>query len=176
MLDKVDRQLVALLQRDARTSVRGLAREVGMSAGAVGERLERMESRGVIRGYRVEVDPRALGFGLEVLIGLQVTQRRPLQETVTELLSVPEVVEVQIVTGRWDLFVVLRLRDQEHLRDTLLSDIWQIPDFQHSESMIVLDRYAHPDGAAPWTDPDDLDTDTRATASEPVEAPAPVER
>jgi len=176
VLDKVDRQLLALLQGDARTSVRGLAREVGMSAGAVGERLERLETRGVIRGYRVEVDPRALGFGLEVLIGLQVTQRRPLQQTVAELLSVPEVVEVQIVTGRWDLFVVLRLRDQEHLRDTLLSDIWQIPDFQHSESMIVLDRYVHPDGSAPWTRSDDPGAGPRAPVSEPVEAPATIER
>lgn len=140
VLDDIDRRLLSMLQTDARISVRRLARAIGMSAGAVGERLGRLEARGVIRGYGVDLDPQALGLGLQVLVGLQVSQRRSISATVNELLAVDEVVEVKIVTGRWDLFVVLLLRDQIHLRDVLLSSIWVIPDFQHSESMIVLDQ------------------------------------
>jgi DNA-binding Lrp family transcriptional regulator len=140
-LDPVDRQLLDLLHADARTSIRSLARQVGMSAGAIGERLERLEARGVIRGYRVDVDPAALGLGMQVLVGIQVAQHRPLAETIAELLAVPEVSEVDMVAGRWDLSVRLQVRDQTHLRDVLLNKIWSMPDFRHSESMVVLEGH-----------------------------------
>ncbi len=138
-LDDVDRRLLRLLHADARSSIRALGREIGMSAGAVSERLERLEARGVIRGYRVEVDPAAFGYGMQVIIGIELAQRRPMSETISDLLRVPEVTQVDMVSGRWDLSVRLVLRDQEHLRDVLLDSIWSIPDFRRSESMIVLE-------------------------------------
>ena len=61
-LDPVNRRLLSLLGEDARTSVAELARQVSMSAPAVRERLGRLEQAGVIRGYRVDVDPAALGL------------------------------------------------------------------------------------------------------------------
>lgn len=61
-LDAVDRRLLALLTDDARTSVAELARQVTMSAPAVRERLGRLEQAGVIRGYRVDIDPAAIGL------------------------------------------------------------------------------------------------------------------
>jgi DNA-binding Lrp family transcriptional regulator len=149
-LDDVDRRLLDLLHADARMSIRSLAREVGMSAGAISERLERLESRGVIRGYRVDVDPAALGLGMHVLVGLQVTQHRPLSETIAELLAVPEVTDVDMVAGRWDLSVRLQVRDQNHLRDVLLTKIWSIPDFRHSESMVVLEGHRSSRGPADY--------------------------
>lgn len=147
-LDAVDRRLLHLLHADARTSIRALAREIGMSAGAIGERLERLESRGVICGYRVDIDPATLGYGMQVLVGIQVAQRRPLEETITDLLAVPEVTHVDMVAGRWDLTVRLQLRDQGHLREVLLERIWSMPDFRHSESMIVLEGHKSRGGPA----------------------------
>ncbi|MDT7580737.1 MAG: Lrp/AsnC family transcriptional regulator, leucine-responsive regulatory protein [Pseudonocardiales bacterium] len=61
-LDTVDRRLLTLLTDDARTSVAELARQVAMSAPAVRERLGRLEQAGVIRGYRVDIDPAAIGL------------------------------------------------------------------------------------------------------------------
>jgi hypothetical protein len=43
------------------------------------------------------------------------------------------------VTGRWDLVLTLLVRDQNHLREVLLADVWSVADFQHSETMIILD-------------------------------------
>jgi DNA-binding Lrp family transcriptional regulator len=148
VLDSVDRQLLDLLHADARLSIRSLARQVGMSAGAISERLERLEARGVIRGYRVDVDPAALGLGMRVLVGIQVAQHRPLAETIAELLDIPEVTEVDMVAGRWDLSVRLQVRDQAHLRDVLVAKIWSIPDFRHSESMVVLEGHRSARGPA----------------------------
>ena len=69
LLDPVNRRLLALLGDDARTSVAELARQVSMSAPAVRERLGRLEQAGVIRGYRVDVDPAAIGLPVAAWCG-----------------------------------------------------------------------------------------------------------
>src|SRR5215472_18099790 len=85
-IDGVDIQLLRLLHQDARMSARALARAIGMSPNAVSERLERLQTAGVIRGFHIDIDPAALGLPLEVLIGMQISQGRPLSETVGALL------------------------------------------------------------------------------------------
>ena len=62
LLDAVNRRLLSILTEDARTSTSELARRVGMSAPAVRDRLGRLEEAGVIRGYRVDIDPAAIGL------------------------------------------------------------------------------------------------------------------
>jgi DNA-binding Lrp family transcriptional regulator len=138
-VDEIDRQLLELLRADARRSARSLAREVGMSPGAISERIARLEGSGAIIGYHAEIDPAALGFGMQVLVGLQTEQGPPLKDTLDILIAVPEVVAVHVVSGRWDLVVVLQVRDQSHLRVVLLEGLWGIPGFRHSESMLILE-------------------------------------
>lgn len=62
LLDTVNRRLLSELQADPRMTMSALARRVGMSSPAVTERVQRMERAGVIRGYRIDVDPAALGL------------------------------------------------------------------------------------------------------------------
>jgi Lrp/AsnC family leucine-responsive transcriptional regulator len=62
LLDEVDRRLLAALQDDPRLTMSALGRHVGMSSPAVTERVQRLERAGVIRGYRLDVDPAALGL------------------------------------------------------------------------------------------------------------------
>lgn len=138
-IDDVDRRLLELLGADPRASVRSLARAIGMSAGAVGERLERLQEREVIRGFTLDVDPAALGFGLEVLVAIELRQGNPVESTIDLLAGITEVQAIQLVTGRWDLVLTLLVRDQQHLREVLLGDVWSVADFQHSETMIILE-------------------------------------
>ena len=71
LLDDVNRRLLAELQEDGRLSLAELGRRVGLSPPAVGERLQRLEQDGVIRGYRAEVDPRALGLSLSAIVRIR---------------------------------------------------------------------------------------------------------
>jgi Lrp/AsnC family transcriptional regulator for asnA, asnC and gidA len=139
-IDDVDRSVLSLLAADARLSHREIARRIGMSPGAVSQRVERLEQWGVIGGYRAVIDPKPLGYTTEVLIGLQVNQGLTALETMGELYSIPEVRSVSLVTGQWDFVVELRVRDQEHLREVLLGGVWRLPIFRHSETMVVLER------------------------------------
>ena len=74
-LDPTNLQLIAALQVDARVSLAELGRRVGLTAPAVGERLARLEEAGVIRGYHADVDPRALGYELSVILRIRPATR-----------------------------------------------------------------------------------------------------
>ena len=86
------------LQADARLSQAELGRRVGLSAPAVADRLSRLEREGVIAGYRVEVDPRALGYTLAAVLRMRPAPRQiPAVAEVAR--ATPEVVECHRVTG-----------------------------------------------------------------------------
>ena len=117
-LDPTNRQLIAALQENARLSLAELGRRVGLTAPAVGERLGRLEQAGVIRGYHADVDPRALGYELSVILRIRPA---PLMiPKVAELAQrTPEVTECHRVTGE-DCFVMrLHVRDVLHLEELI---------------------------------------------------------
>jgi Lrp/AsnC family leucine-responsive transcriptional regulator len=117
-LDSTNLQLIDALQQDARLSLAELGRRVGLTAPAVGERLARLEESGVIRGYRADVDPRALGYELSVVLRIRPAPRQI--AAVAELArATPEVTECVRVTGE-DCFVMrLHVRDVEHLEELI---------------------------------------------------------
>jgi DNA-binding Lrp family transcriptional regulator len=115
-----------------------------MSPGAISDRIARLEREGVIRGYHADVNPSALGFGMEVIVGLQTEQGPPLDEALGFLQSVPEIRRVYVVSGKWDLVLHIRVRNQEHLREMILGRVWHVPAFRHSETLLVLQSWAGP--------------------------------
>src|SRR5438477_7569392 len=76
ILDEVNLRLLGELQADARLSVAELGRRVGLSAPAVAERLQRLQDDGVITGFRTDVDPRALGYALSVVLRVRPAPRQ----------------------------------------------------------------------------------------------------
>lgn len=104
LLDARNIQLLKLLSRNPRISVSELARRIGMSAPAIRERLQRLEESGVIKGYRVEIDSRALGYPIAAFIRI-----RPTPGALTKIAAlaqrVPQVTECYRITGE-DCFIV----------------------------------------------------------------------
>ena len=117
-LDSVNRQLIAALQLDARLSLAELGRRVGLTAPAVAERLARLEEAGVIRGYHADVDPRALGLELSVVLRIRPATRM-IAKVAALAHDTPEVTECHRVTGE-DCFVMrLHVRDVLHLEELI---------------------------------------------------------
>ncbi|WP_028201747.1 Lrp/AsnC family transcriptional regulator [Paraburkholderia nodosa] len=97
-LDDIDRMLLAALAEDARASVAELAKHVGLSGPSTSERLRRLEAQGVIGGYTVQIDPRALGYTLQAIVRVKpLPGQLHLVEEV--LRRIPEFVECDKVTG-----------------------------------------------------------------------------
>lgn len=136
--DELDLRLLTLLQQDPRASLRALARSAGVAPGTVAERLDRLRAQGVIRGVILDIDPAALGYSLEILLGIAVSPGTPLTEPVNTLLALPWVREVHAVTGRWDLVAILCVRDQDHLLEVIQNQIWSVPGLVKTESLVVL--------------------------------------
>jgi Lrp/AsnC family leucine-responsive transcriptional regulator len=106
--DETNRRLLGELQGDARLSLAELGRRVGLSSPAVAERMRRLQDDGVITGYHAEIDPRALGYDLGVVIRIRPAPRQLARDT-------PEVTECHRVTGDDCYVMFARVRDVEHL-------------------------------------------------------------
>lgn len=117
-LDDVNRRLLGELALDARVTVAELSRRVGLSSPAVAERLARLRESGVIKGYRTELDPRALGYTLSVVLRIRPAPRQIAK--VAELArDTPEVTECHRITGEDCYFMKLHVRDVEHLEEVI---------------------------------------------------------
>ncbi len=118
LLDETNLRLLEELQRDARTSLAELGRRVGLSSPAVAERLKRLESEGVISGYRAEVSPRSLGYSLGVVIRIRPAPRQ-LADVARLAQDTPEVVECHRITGDDCYTMTAYVRDVEHLETVI---------------------------------------------------------
>jgi Lrp/AsnC family leucine-responsive transcriptional regulator len=117
-LDDTNRRLLEELQADARLSRAELGRRVGLSSPAVAERLQRLESEGVITGYRTDVDPRALGYALGVVIRVRPASRQ-LQRVAEIARASSEVVECHRITGEDCFFMKAHVRSVGHLEELI---------------------------------------------------------
>ena len=118
LIDPTNLRLIDELQSDARLSLAELGRRVGLSAPAVAERLARLEQDGTIRGYRAEVDPRALGYSLSVVIRVRPAPRE-LKKVAELAVRTPEVVECHRITGEDCYFMKAHVRDVTHMEEVI---------------------------------------------------------
>jgi Lrp/AsnC family transcriptional regulator for asnA, asnC and gidA len=137
-LDSVDLKLLLLLSGDARISQRSLARELGMSPPAVADRLARLHRQGVITGYGVRLNWSALGYPTIVYLTVTAVQGYEQGTIMARLAALPEVEEVMLVTGDFDMLVRVRVRDHTHLRDLLINSVWQIEGIQRTETSLTI--------------------------------------
>lgn len=118
MIDEIDQALISALMEDSRRSLKALAQVSGLSSPSVAERLKRLEERGVLKGYTIDVDPKFFGYQLQAIVRIRPLPGK-LQEVERQILAIPQFTECDKVTGD-DCFIArLHVRDMEQL-DTLL--------------------------------------------------------
>lgn len=124
MLDDADRAIIDLLLHDSRISLRAIGAQVGLTAPAVRDRILRLEDVGIIEGFSIRLNARALGFSLEAILRVEPLPGK-LRAVEKALQDMPEVVDCSVVTGE-DCFVArLMLRDVSEL-DRLLGPLHDI--------------------------------------------------
>ncbi|GAB3818348.1 Lrp/AsnC family transcriptional regulator [Micromonospora zhanjiangensis] len=98
-MDAIDLSLVDLLRGNARLSYAELARQVGLSAPAVHERVGKLESGGVIRGYRADVEPESIGLGVTALIGIVQDSGGDTEDVLEAFRAMPEIESCYFMAG-----------------------------------------------------------------------------
>ena len=140
-LDATDRRLVVALSRDGRRAAADLAKELGLSRQAVTDRIRDLERRGVIRGYRADVDPAALGLGVRAQLRLTLAgtaHGKPEAELIKRLGSHPMVRSVLRVSGE-DCFVAEVVCRRIQDVNTILGELQSTRAVQSSRTAFVLE-------------------------------------
>ena len=122
-IDATDKQLLRLLQTQARMSITELAEQVNLSATPCARRIKRLEEVGIITGYHTQTDAQKLGYPLAVFIAISMDRHTADRFELFEekIQSFEEVVSCSIVTGRTeDYLIKVRVRDMAHYEEFLL--------------------------------------------------------
>lgn len=141
MIDYTDRQILSILQDNARTSNAEVARRVGMAPSAVYERIRKLEERGVIAGYHARLTGDELDLGLQVFLTVKGPQGAPTAETAGILAGVTEVLEVHQLAGDDALLLKVRVRGLEALAELVRDRIASVPGVRDVRTSMVLQTF-----------------------------------
>jgi Lrp/AsnC family leucine-responsive transcriptional regulator len=139
MINDLDRQILTILQKNARTSNAEVARQVGLAPSAVFERIRKLEERGVLRSYGARIDPRAVGLPLVAFTFVRSNDRPGGIQTAEKLAEIPEVLEVHHVAGEDCFLVKVRAADTESLGRLLRERLGKIGTITSTRTTIVLE-------------------------------------
>ncbi len=136
-MDAVDRKLIDALRADGRASYADLARTVGLSASSVHERVAKLESSGVIVGYRAIVDPNSVGLGVTALVGIEPGENGRDEVIAAALDEMPEVESCYGVVGDQAFVVKVRVADINDLQ-AILGQLRAIDGVARTRTTVVL--------------------------------------
>jgi DNA-binding Lrp family transcriptional regulator len=139
-LDRTDKAILRLLQRDASISNVALAAKVNLSAPACLRRVDRLRKLGLITGIVALLNPRALDAGMLVLIGVVLDRSTPesFADFEKAAAKVSGCMECHVVTGEFDYFMLVRTRDSDSFNRLHAQQLLYLPGVRQIRSFIVL--------------------------------------
>ncbi|MBC7393010.1 Lrp/AsnC family leucine-responsive transcriptional regulator [Variovorax sp. GrIS 2.14] len=138
--DKIDFAILRELQQDSRKTLQEIGAEVGLSPTSCWTRIKKLEAQGVIKRYTVDIDASKIGYHDSVIV--QLTLESHTDETLYEfgkvLATIPEIQEAYLVSGDYDYYIRIRVRDTRDYERLLREKLYKIPGIRHSKSHFVL--------------------------------------
>ena len=138
-IDSLDKKILSILTKDARTPFLEVARECNVSGAAIHQRVQRLIKLGVISGSQFIVEPKKLGYNTCAYIGIFLENASLFNDVSEKLVKIPEITQCHYTTGQYSMFIKVYTRDNEHLRDILTGKIQSINGISRTETFISLD-------------------------------------
>jgi Lrp/AsnC family transcriptional regulator for asnA, asnC and gidA len=135
-LDEIDKEILKVLQKNSRTPLREISKQVGLAESTVYERIKKLKERGIIKKFTIILDPESLGFHLLAFILIKAKAGK-YSDVAEKLIAYPEIVEIYETTGDYDMIVKIRTRSSEELND-FLDRIGEIEGVVATHTMVVL--------------------------------------
>ncbi|HKL38960.1 MAG TPA: Lrp/AsnC family transcriptional regulator [Bacteroidales bacterium] len=114
LIDRYNRKILLELQYDGRVSYTELGKKVGLTGPAVKERVQKLEEAGVIKGYRVKLDLSKIGYTMTAIINFKMNPGS-IRKFIEQLATIPEVIEVNRITGGDNMIIKVALKETRHL-------------------------------------------------------------
>lgn len=135
-IDALDGRLIRALAETPRAGIMELARQLGVARGTVQARLDKLLARGVVTGFGPDLDLPALGYQVLAFTTLEIAQGR-LDDVVSHIDAIPEVLEVHAITGPGDLHCRLVAKTNDHLQ-TVINRILEVQGIVRTSTVIAL--------------------------------------
>ena len=147
-IDAVDRRILLALHADARISNSALADQVGIAPSTCHGRVRRLQEIGVIRGFYTDIDPAAVGLGLQAMISvsLQSKARGRIRSFIAQIRKRPQVMDVYFLAGGDDFILHVAARDTEDLRSFVVENLNADTDVAGTQTSLIFE---HLRGASP---------------------------
>lgn len=138
-LDLIDREILGLMQHNARISNADIARELGMAPSAVLERVKKLEQKNVILQYTARINPAAVQQNLLAYVFIKSADGLGCNSSTAELAKIPEIQEVHHVAGDDCYLVKIRTSDSASLMELMRNKLSKIPNILSTKTTIVLE-------------------------------------
>ncbi len=142
-IDELDKKILSIISKNARTPFLEVARECGVSGAAIHQRVQRLTDMGVITGSEFIIDPQKLGYKTCAFVGINLKKACLYQDIADEFSKIPEIIECHYVTGNYSLFIKVLAHDNEHLRNILSNKLQRIDIIERTETIISLEESFH---------------------------------
>jgi len=139
-LDKLDLQIIHEMMHDAEVPYAELGKKLFVSGGTIHVRIRKLEEMGVVKGKKITVDIKLLGFDITAFVGVFL-EKSSLYDTVAkELEKIPQIVRLNYTTGNYSMFLEIICKDINELRTVLHDDLQKIKGIERTETFISLDE------------------------------------
>jgi DNA-binding Lrp family transcriptional regulator len=138
--DRIDRQIMALLQEDGRMTNVELAERVGLTAPPCLRRVRALEERGAIRGYHAALDPAWFGYSITVfaMVSLKSQAESDLEAFEAHVANIPEVRECHMLNGEIDFILKIVATDLKSFQQLLTTELTTAPNVEHVKTSLTI--------------------------------------
>ena len=136
--DDTDLKILSILSENADISYAAIGEKVFVSAGTVHARVKKMEQAGIIKKKRIEIDYSKLGYDITAFLGIYLDKSGIYDSVLEQLKEIPEIVNIDYTTGNYSMFIKIRCKDTQHLRQVLHDKIQKVQGIARTETIISL--------------------------------------
>lgn len=142
-LDRIDFEILAVLQKEGRISNKVLAHRVNLAPSSCHERVKKLVASDVVRGFHADLDPESLGIGLQALVTVKLSASSTglFQDLKRDVVAMDEYVALYLVSGANDLLIHVAVRDANHLRDFVLDRLASRDEVMHCETLLIFEAH-----------------------------------
>lgn len=142
-LDKIDRKILGILQKNGRITNAQLSKEIGLSPAPTLERVKKLETSGIIKSYHAKLDNQKLDLGVStfVMVALKAHNKQNIEKFIKEIDNIEEVVECHHVTGSGDFILKVVAQDIPSYQRLMLEKVSEIEVVDNMQSLVILSTF-----------------------------------
>ena len=139
-MNQLDKNILETLQRQADISNKDLAAMNNLAESSMLNRVKNLKEKGIITAYRAVINPRAIGYTVQALIMINLSQHQlqSISSFEEKLIQIPEVKAGYHITGRYDYALHVVLRDIDHLASLIKNTLTKLPGLEHQETFLIF--------------------------------------